>query len=204
MANLSYGSKGSDVAAMQQQLRNAGYNIAVDGSFGPATQAAVKDYQSKNGLAVDGIVGKNTSASLNSSSSKSSGPSSSSGSASRSSGPSSSGPSTKTAVGPGVVQTQTPTQTTVTGSGNLASGTKSSDVIALQQRLNELGYGLAVDGSYGPATKAAVMDYQSKNGLAVDGIVGVNTRNALNTVSNPTPTQTQPIVKFIDEDEEDR
>ena len=38
----------------------------VDGQFGSKTQAAVKDYQKKNGLAVDGIVGAKTWGSLNS------------------------------------------------------------------------------------------------------------------------------------------
>lgn len=74
-------------------------------------------------------------------------------------------------------------QTIVTGSGNMKNGTRSSDVASLQQRLNELGYGLATDGIYGAKTEAAVRDYQSKNGLAVDGIVGTNTRGSLNASS---------------------
>ena len=61
---LQRGNTGDDVKALQQQLNVAGYNLDVDGSFGPKTQAAVKDYQAKNGLAVDGYVGAQTSASL--------------------------------------------------------------------------------------------------------------------------------------------
>ena len=63
MANynqVSYGSKGSDVTELQKLLNNNGYNLDVDGDFGSKTQAAVKDYQQKNNLAVDGIVGTNT------------------------------------------------------------------------------------------------------------------------------------------------
>lgn len=37
-----------------------GYNISVDSKFGGNTENAVRDYQSKNGLTVDGIAGKNT------------------------------------------------------------------------------------------------------------------------------------------------
>lgn len=62
-SNLSYGSKGDDVKKMQTALINAGYSVGssgADGSFGPATQAAVKKYQADNGLAVDGIAGSNT------------------------------------------------------------------------------------------------------------------------------------------------
>ena len=63
MANysqVSYGSKGSSVTELQKLLNQNGYNLSVDGDFGTKTQAAVKDYQQKNGLAVDGIVGTNT------------------------------------------------------------------------------------------------------------------------------------------------
>lgn len=46
----------------------------------------------------------------------------------------------------------------------------------LQQLLNEkMGAGLAVDGIFGPKTNQAVRDYQKKNGLQVDGIVGPKT-----------------------------
>ena len=57
---VSYGSKGSDVTELQKLLNNNGYSLDVDGVYGSKTQAAVKDYQQKNGLAVDGIVGNNT------------------------------------------------------------------------------------------------------------------------------------------------
>ena len=64
MANLAYGSSGADVRALQEQLRAAGYNIAADGIFGPATQSAVRAYQQANGLQVDGIVGNQTRSAL--------------------------------------------------------------------------------------------------------------------------------------------
>ena len=58
--NLSYGSQGDDVKKLQESLNQQGYSLSVDGIFGSKTQQAVKDYQSKNNLAVDGIAGKNT------------------------------------------------------------------------------------------------------------------------------------------------
>ena len=57
---LSYGSKGSEVTELQKLLNQNGYSLDEDGSFGEKTQAAVKDYQQKNNLSVDGIVGTNT------------------------------------------------------------------------------------------------------------------------------------------------
>lgn len=49
----------------------------------------------------------------------------------------------------------------------------------LQHRLNELGYSLAEDSSFGPATRNAVKDFQKKKHLKVDGWVGENTYKAL-------------------------
>jgi len=61
----------------------------------------------------------------------------------------------------------------------LKMGMKSESVKWLQYELNKSGYGLTVDGIFGQKTKAAVMDYQKKNSLAVDGIVGKNTLGKL-------------------------
>ena len=57
---ISYGSSGEDVRKLQQALNSVGFNLDVDGKFGAKTQSAVRSYQQKNGLAVDGIVGVNT------------------------------------------------------------------------------------------------------------------------------------------------
>jgi hypothetical protein len=59
-ATLQRGSKGSAVSELQTILNKNGYNLSVDGDFGEKTEAAVRDYQQKNGLGVDGIVGVNT------------------------------------------------------------------------------------------------------------------------------------------------
>ena len=64
MANLAYGSSGSDVRALQEALRKAGYNIAADGVYGAETRNAVRQYQSAQGLGVDGIAGQQTLGSL--------------------------------------------------------------------------------------------------------------------------------------------
>lgn len=71
-STISYGSSGSDVKKLQEMLNNNGYSLDVDGQFGSKTQSAVQDYQKKNGLDVDGIVGTNTWGSLTSGTTKSS------------------------------------------------------------------------------------------------------------------------------------
>lgn len=61
---LREGAKGAAVTQLQNLLRNKGYNIAADGSFGPRTETAVKQFQSSKGLVADGIVGPKTWAAL--------------------------------------------------------------------------------------------------------------------------------------------
>lgn len=55
------------------------------------------------------------------------------------------------------------------------------DVLAVQQRLNDLGFArIAEDGVYGPATEAAVRAFQRAAGLPVTGLVDETTLGALN------------------------
>lgn len=61
---VGYGSTGSAVSQLQTVLNQHGYDLAVDGIFGEKTQAAVRDYQKKNNLKLDGIAGKETWGSL--------------------------------------------------------------------------------------------------------------------------------------------
>jgi putative chitinase len=53
------------------------------------------------------------------------------------------------------------------------------DVRDLQQDLVALGYDVAVDGSSGPKTTAAIRDVQTQAGIRVDGIAGPATRAAM-------------------------
>jgi hypothetical protein len=68
------------------------------------------------------------------------------------------------------------------GMAELKLGDKSEIVSLLQQKLNERAHvspPLDVDGDFGPLTEQAVKDFQQANKLAVDGIVGPQTWNAL-------------------------
>ena len=60
-----YGSRGREVTEIQKRLKARGYyKGAVDGIYGYQTYQAVRYFQSKNGLKVDGIAGKQTLAAL--------------------------------------------------------------------------------------------------------------------------------------------
>lgn len=59
-------------------------------------------------------------------------------------------------------------------------GDMGENVFYLQQRLTAKGYGVgAIDRKFGNKTLEAVKAFQAENNLTVDGIVGINTWNAL-------------------------
>jgi len=65
MPVLKLGSSGPDVKALQQRLKDLGFDPnGIDGNFGSGTEKAVRAFQQANGLGVDGKVGPSTSAAL--------------------------------------------------------------------------------------------------------------------------------------------
>jgi N-acetylmuramoyl-L-alanine amidase len=72
-------------------------------------------------------------------------------------------------------------------------GIQGYDVQQLQKNLGYLGYAVGqIDGIYGRETMQTVRDFQKNNGLAVDGVVGQETANAvIQQVSQPpSPRET--------------
>lgn len=60
-----YGSRGDEVIQIQTKLKRWGYyNGNIDGIYGSQTQEAVRYFQRKNGLTVDGIAGPKTLAAM--------------------------------------------------------------------------------------------------------------------------------------------
>jgi len=57
---LREGATGDAVRWLQVGLHNAGIKTAVDGNFGPQTTANVRTFQTKKGIHVDGVVGRQT------------------------------------------------------------------------------------------------------------------------------------------------
>jgi peptidoglycan hydrolase-like protein with peptidoglycan-binding domain len=162
-SNIVEGMSGGCVSTLQAMLNGKGQHLDVDGSFGPLTESAVRAFQSSAGIAVDGEVGPQTKAALYANIGGNGG----SGAPSPINLNSSSCPS------------------------NIVQGQKSGCVTELQSLLNHHGADLAVDGDFGPATRNAVLDFQSEKGISVDGQVGPQTKAALygavTPPSNPPP-----------------
>lgn len=64
MSVLRHGNRGQEVRVLQQRLNLQGAGLNPDGIFGDSTEAAVRDYQRKVGLVIDGIAGQKTVISL--------------------------------------------------------------------------------------------------------------------------------------------
>lgn len=81
----------------------------------------------------------------------------------------------------------------------IQQGSTGPYVQQLQRDLDQLGFSLAVDGDFGPLTRAAVVAFQGQQGIAQDGIVGPITwqhlANAIATAQgggSPGPTSIPP------------
>ena len=80
-------------------------------------------------------------------------------------------------------------------------GSRGDSVRDLQQKLNANGYKLAEDGVFGSNTYNAVLDYQRKNKLAVDGVVGDETWGSLNrTTAADHPTTGKEIMRGVSDE----
>lgn len=89
-----------------------------------------------------------------------------------------------------LVGTLTTAQPATAAEANLSWGERGSAVTQLQQTLNNNGYWCgSTDGIFGSKTYNAVIKFQRDAGIAVDGIVGPQTRQALGlsstNLSNP-------------------
>jgi len=157
--NLKYGVSGAEVTQAQSRLKELGYYTdKVDGKFGYSTYLAVKAFQQKNSLKVDGVIGPVTYLALYRADALTAG---------------------GKAGGTAAYQ-------------RVSYGSEGPAVVTVQNQLRKLGYykGI-VDGKFGYATYMAVRAFQAANGLAVDGIVGPLTWDAL-TSGLPVPTIPKP------------
>ncbi|HAA53325.1 MAG TPA: hypothetical protein DCE42_01135 [Myxococcales bacterium] len=182
---LRNGSSGAAVKDLQMMLNRAGASPALtaDGKFGPGTERALKSFQSKHGLSVDGKFGRQTFATLEQ---VLSGNTTTNGGTTNNTG----GTTTNT----GGTTNNTPVDNTTTpGSvpaglgqsienalhfgGSIKRGSGGESVEELQKLLNAAGASpqLSTDGKFGPGTERGIRQFQEKHGLVADGKFGAKT-----------------------------
>lgn len=153
---LRQGHAGTQVVQLQQKLIDLKYLTGTaDGKYGAMTAQAVANFQRANNLVRDGIAGAKTLTLLYA-----------------------------TTAAPAATASPTPPPASVTAGDTVRQGDTNDAVKAMQQRLIDLGYltGKA-DGAFGSKTLAALIAFQTKNGLSTDGVAGKNTWNILNSAS---------------------
>lgn len=69
----------------------------------------------------------------------------------------------------------------------LRPGATGTAVMSLQTRLRWLGYGVGVDGNFGPGSVDALIRFQQDNGLEPDGVAGPRTWGALESAPACAP-----------------
>ena len=160
---LKRGSTGTAVKAMQKAIGR----LTVDGSFGPATETRVKEYQKAKGLTVSGVVDRKVWYTLMG--------------AVTAPAPATVAPTPTTPHRP-------PSPLAKYAGLTLKLWSKGEAVSALQKAIGKL----TVDGSYGRLTEARVKEYQKSKGLAVTGVTDAKVWNALMAATPVTATTTTP------------
>ena len=158
---LERGSTGDRVGYLQAGLKRvfpsyAG-RLAVDKSFGPATEKAVMEFQRRSGLVVDGKVGPGTRREL------------------EKHGIDTFKPPTKTSAS----TSSKPKVPAYPGHPHSRVRADDSHVKMIQQRLKDRGWNVKVDGQFGYGLDRVVRQFQKEKGLKNDGIVGPATWKAL-------------------------
>jgi peptidoglycan hydrolase-like protein with peptidoglycan-binding domain len=108
-------------------------------------------------------------------------------------------PTATTPATPPSTRSPTPTSPAPPQPSALRLGDRGGEVRDLQRTLSGLGYWLGEpDGVFGDATAHAVLAFQKVEGLARDGVVGPQTRRALESATRPAPRSDQGRVIEID------
>lgn len=215
---VSVGDDGTDVEELQKRLVELDYMDKATGYFGDETEKAVIEFQKRNSLGVDGMIGTNTREALYSEDAVAK---------SLAYGESGDdvlkyqkrlyklgylttepdgtfGSDTLAAVklfqelngliadghiGP---MTKELLMSSSAQANALTIGMSGSTVKSVQKKLKSLGYLSSADGYFGSGTESAVRSFQKNNGLTVDGKVGRITMSKLNSSSAVAASGNEP------------
>lgn len=194
---LRLGCVGEDVHELQVRLMVLGYYTGkISGRYLPATQEAVRLFQTANGLTVTGEADEETLVLLFSEHALSSD--------STSAATPTPTPTPGLTIVDEEVVTPTPAPTIPFTKKLQYEKSRGEDVKRVQTRLTELGYYSGnISGNFLGHTRNAVKAFQEQNALDVDGIVGENTWNTLfndpdvrSATDEPKPTPEPTPVPF--------
>lgn len=176
-ATIRLNSTGPLVSKVQTRLKELGfYSGEITGKYNSATMSAVKKFQKKQGMKVDGVCGADTQKKLFSSKAISANAT----------------PTPKPTPKPTAVPTyERP-------SAEVRNGSSGANALMVQTRLKELGYyNGKLDGKFGSGSVKSLKDFQTCNGLTADGKAGEATYDILFSYkavsykeahATPTPT----------------
>lgn len=155
---LARGAHSSAVTVVQQQLIKVGISLkgGADGIYGPATEAAVKAFQTAKGLNTTGQVDAATAAIL------------------------ANAASSVSFAAPTPAQTPAPSPALQLGARGEAVKAFQLELIKVGFRPNG-----GADGIFGPATATALQRFQQSVGLPVTGIYDQATASALTSAASP-------------------
>lgn len=155
-------TSGTDVRWLQKRLYKLGYNLEFDGDFGPKVESAVKAFQKKAGIAVDGEVYTESIKALKAAKVVRDLPKSSTPKAPKFPLPSGHyfGPKS----GP--------------DSSHSGYYNHREHLRTWQKRMAKRGWTIKADGLYGNRTKAVALAFQKEKGLSRDGLIGISTWKA--------------------------
>lgn len=182
------GDRSQEITVIQERLRQLGYfNQAPTGRFGSATRQAVIKFQRQNGLAPDGIVGRQTAEVLFGTQRQV-----------RFDTPNSLPlPPPFSSTYPTEVEPQPLARADTL---ILRRGDRNPDVRRLQQRLSNEGFYFgSIDGIFGAETERAVSQFQTAKGLFPDGIAGSETLTALGIIAEPQDNRYVVVVPIQNE-----
>ncbi|RSL31838.1 endopeptidase SpoIID/LytB [Salibacterium salarium] len=155
---IESGDKGSEVSLLQRQLKDIGfYNKDVTGVFGPMTEEAVRKFQQRNQLVIDGLAGPKTLNKLKNNPEKAE----------------------------ASTEHTSEKETTKNKTSELRYQSSGEDVEQLQSQLRELNYmKMEATGVFGEVTENAVKAFQEDYNLSSDGVAGPRTLEALDDALN--------------------
>lgn len=148
---LRKGMIGASVLWLQTNLNKVGFHLDEDGDFGNNTLNAVKEFQKRMGLAVDGVVGPATKEVL-----------------------------ARAAKGAVVEKPVCPyTEPTIDIRKGSIDRAGETAVHWVQWMLNQHGATLVVDGDFGSLSEAALLKFQMNSHIAMSGVCDATTRTML-------------------------